>query len=107
MTRQKHEFPEGDVIGSIPHIRFPENNEYRFLMDYGIFRNVPPNINFYPVHETGNGLMTFIGDGYGVRDEYTKKFGIAGNYGSGSISIYVDDIPHLLEWCRKNFLTLN
>lgn len=96
--------PQGDTIGILPFIKFAENNEYRFCMDFRFFKNVPSNVKFYPVEEINNGLMTFIGDGYGIQQHHKEKFGLSGEYGSGSISIYTFDIPHLLDWCRKNLL---
>ena len=102
--QQKDKLPQGDLIGSIPFIQFAEDNEYRFCLDFSFTRNIPSHVRFYPFEEFGNGLITFIGDGYGILAEHSLKYGLVGQYGNGSILVYQDDIPHLLDWCRANFL---
>ena len=104
IKRQSQPLPQGDVIGSLPFIQFAEDNEYRFCKDFGFWKNIPSDVKFYPTEESNNELITFIGDGYGIQEHHKVKFGLSGKYGSGSISVYTSDIPHLLEWCRANFL---
>jgi hypothetical protein len=94
---------EKDIIGSLQYVRFAEDNEYRFSMDHGFYKNVPSDINFYPVAETGNGLIEFVGNGYGMSEEYKRK-GLSGEYGNGSIHVFNADIPHLVDWCRQNYI---
>jgi hypothetical protein len=84
-----------------PYILFSDINQYRYLMDFSVFVVVPDNVKFYPISETEN-YIEFIGDGYGVSEEYKSK--IEGEYGNGSIDVFKKDIPHLIEWCRNNFL---
>lgn len=89
------------VTGSLPFVRFASGNKIRFFMDHGLWEGLPDDIQFYPIDELDNGLIGFIGDGYGV---LKGKHSIAGKYGSGSIYIPKDQIPELVEWCRANFL---
>lgn len=104
MKKQTLILPQGEIIEKLPSIQFSEDNTYRFCKDFGFFRNVPSNVKFYPVEVTNNGLITFIGDGYGVSKTHTDKHGIVGKYGNGNISIFTEDIPHLVEWCTENSL---
>jgi hypothetical protein len=103
-TDTKPQCVQTDVIGSFPFIKFKENNEYRFGMDFNFFKGIPSDIMFYPISESNNGLITFIGNGYGILKEHKEKLGLSGEYGNGSIYVYASDIPHLLDWCRSNFL---
>jgi len=96
--------PEGDIINLGKQVMFAEGNQYRYCMDMRYFKGVPYGILFWPYEEYKNGLITFVADGYGITSDYKDKFGITGRYGSGSISVYGKDIPHLVEWCRANFL---
>lgn len=89
-----------DVTGSLPFVRFASNNEYRFGQDFRFFKGIPSDVEFYPVEESDNGLITFIGDGYGI----LPKYKLAGKYGNGAIFVFKADIKHLVEWCRANFL---
>ena len=87
------------VTGSLPFVRFASGNKIRFFMDFNTWEGVPDDVQFYPIDELHNGLIGFIGDGYGV----LPKYNAAGKYGSGSIHIPKDQIPELVEWCRANF----
>ena len=84
-----------------PYILFSEDNEYTYGMDFKILTGIPHNVKFYPIAETDN-CIEFIGDGFGILQEYKSK--IEGEYGNGSIDVSKKDIPHLIEWCRNNFI---
>jgi hypothetical protein len=43
----------------LPFIKFAEDNEYRFYQDFRFWKNVPSNVNFYPIEESKNGLMEY------------------------------------------------
>lgn len=81
-------------------IRFDKDNEYIYGQDFRFLKGVPSDIDFYPLEETRNGLIIFIGDKHGIRPEHN----LAGEYGNGAIDIRVTDIPHLIDWCRNNVL---
>lgn len=82
-----------------PYIMFEPNNAYRFGQDMGFGQNVPSDVKFHPMREVG-ATIEFIGHGYGA----SERRGVAGNYGNGAIYVYASDIPHLLDWCRKNYI---
>ena len=88
-----------DEIHSMSYIKFDENNEYRYFQDFSWWKGAPSDVMFYPVAETPNSIV-FVGDGYGIQDKHKMP----GKYGNGSIFIFKDSIPHLLEWCRNNML---
>ena len=90
-----------DVVKNLFSVRFGSDNQYRYFQDHCFYRGIPDNVDFYPTEEIGNGSMVFIGDGHGIQ----KKHGIVGEYGNGSIFVRIDDIPHLVEQCRANFLS--
>jgi hypothetical protein len=89
-----------NVTGSLPFVRFSSDNEIRFGQDHSFWKGLPDDIQFYPIEETQNGLMVFVGDGYGI----LPKHKVAGKYGNGAVYVFKDDIPDLVEWCRANFL---
>jgi hypothetical protein len=89
-----------NVTGSLPFARFASNNEIRFGQDFRFWQGLPDDVNFYPIEETQNGYIVFVGDGYGIRSEHK----LAGKYGNGAVFVVKDDIPDLVEWCRANFL---
>lgn len=90
-----------DEIKTVSFIRFKEGNEYRFMMDHGMYQYAPSDVDFYPVKEINGWLMEFVGDGYGVMPEHN----LTGRYGNGSIALLTKDIPHLINWCRDNFIS--
>lgn len=87
---------------SLPFIVFEENNTFRYQKDFGYWQNVPSDVRFYPVKEVNN-MIEFVGNGYGLTKEY-QKYGLFGQYGSGSIAVLISDIPHLVDFCRSNYL---
>lgn len=99
-TQQEPALQQTDVIRSLLVVRFASGNQYRYFQDHAFWRGLPSDVDFYPVAETHNGAMIFVGDGYGVQ----SKHGIAGKYGNGAVYVEIADIPHLVEQCRANFL---
>lgn len=91
-----------DVTGCLPFVRFNPDNKYKFYQDFRWWEGIPDNVNFYPESEKKDSIV-FVGDRHGIMDKHKQK-GISGEYGNGSIFVYKEYIPHLLEWCRANFL---
>lgn len=92
------------TTGYLPYVRFNEDNEIRFGQDSCFWKCIPDNINFYPIEETQNGLIVFIGDGHGILKSHREKYNIHGSYGNGAIYVFKDDILDIVDWCKKNFL---
>lgn len=86
----------------LPFVVFEENNTFRYQKDFGYWQNVPSDVKFYAVKEINN-MIEFVGNGYGLTKDY-QKYGLFGKYGSGSIAVLISDIPHLVDFCRDNFL---
>lgn len=90
----------GRIITTGGYLKFPEDNTFPFLMDFGSWQNIPSDIVFYPEKENAWGV-SFIGDGYGI----LPKHGLTGEYGNGSISVSAKTLgSEIVEFCRKNFL---
>lgn len=88
----------------IPFVRFYEYNGINFSLNEQMKKgsNIPDGVDLYPVEESDNGMIKFIGDQYGVSSEFDM---ISGQYGSGPIYVNKYDLPiSLLLWCRANFL---
>lgn len=99
-STQKEQPIVENVTESLQFVRFTSNNEIRFCQDHGFWKGLPDDIQFYPVEETPNGLMVFVGDGYGL----LPKYGVAGKYGNGAVYVFINDIPDIIDWCRANFI---
>lgn len=102
MENEIEKYANKDVTGNLYFVRFNPDNKYRFFQDMRWREGVPSNVNFYPESENDDSIV-FVGDGYGITNKHREK-GVYGSYGNGSIFVYKEYIPHLLEWCRVNFL---
>ena len=90
------------VTGSLPYVEFKEGNGITFGQDFSWWDELPANVRFYAVEETGSNIW-LIADRYGIQKN--NKWGLAGNYGNGRVCVSTKDMPKdLLEWCRANFL---
>ncbi len=90
------------VTGSLPYVEFKTGNGIKFGQDFSWWDELPPNIRFYAVEETGNNIW-LIADRYGIQKD--NKWGLAGEYGNGRVCVSKNDMPvELLEWCVANFL---
>lgn len=91
------------ITENLPFVRFSNNNEIRFGQDFRFWKGLPEDVDFFPIEETANELMMFVGDGYGILPEHK----ITGRYGSGAIYVFKCDMSdELIEWCRENFLQI-
>ena len=94
-----------EQVERLPRIKFPAGNSVRFLMDFGCYKGLPSNLDFYVVGPApGNlGMVELVARGYGIK----------GDYGSGSIFMKLTEqprereekeIPGKLEWYEDRLL---
>ena len=89
------------VTGSLSFVKFKPDNNMRYGQDFGFLKDIPSDIQFYPIEETSNGLMVFVGDKHGIRPHHNLQ----GTYGNGAIYVFKSDMSdELIAWCRSNFL---
>jgi len=72
------------------YIQFEPDNNLRFFMDHRLWENIPSEIKFYPVKIFTNGLVDFVGEGYGSKEKY----------GNGSITLFQKDLESVMEWVK-------
>jgi hypothetical protein len=75
-------------INQLISIKFDTNNEIPYYQDHGFHKNLPDDVNFYPI-EMDDRFIVLIGDGYGIMEKHGLS--LDGSYGNGSISILRKD----------------
>lgn len=106
-TEDSKDFIYGVDNNDNAYFRFPVDNNIKYLQDFSVLEGtIPPHIKFYPTDILSNGLITFIGDGYGILNHHRLN-GINGGYGCGAISIYSKSLPdEFVAWCKSNLLLI-
>lgn len=85
-----------------PYVMFPEDNSIRFYSDFSVWEGVPSDRKFYPIDGSSNpkDFITLVANGYGILKN--NKYGLKGEYGSGSISVPNDLFSEeVIEWASK------
>jgi len=77
------------------YIQFEPDNIVRFCLDHRLWENIPSEIKFYPTKIFQNGLVDFVGEGYGSKEKY----------GNGSIALFEKDLEPIMEWIKLNLCT--
>lgn len=89
--------------GTLSFVEFPEHNNIIYYQDFGVKKNIPAGIKFYPESISTNNEIWFIGDRHGVLPN--NPYGLTGEYGSGKINVPIRELPvDLVEWCRYHLL---
>lgn len=94
------------VTSSLNCVEFKEDNNIAFYQDFGFFKGLPSGVKFYPqkvdVQPSTEGVW-FIADRHGISKG--NKYGLAGEYGNGSLFVTRADLSErLFEWCKANVL---
>lgn len=74
------------------YIQFEPDNNLRFFMDHRLWENIPSEIKFYPTKVFNNGLVDFVGEGYGSKEKY----------GNGSITLFQKDLEPIISWVNEH-----
>ena len=77
------------------YVQFEPENYLRFFVDHRLWMNIPSDVKFCPTKIFDNGLVDFVGEGYGSKNKY----------GSGSITLFQKDLEPIIEWIKLNLCT--
>ena len=106
LQKEKETYDSFEHNKDVPYIQFEKDNKYKFYMDFSFYKNIPDDVRFYPVRiNNNNDSVEFIAVGYGITQSDKEQYGLIGNYGSGCIHVYIDQIPHLMGEIKSKLLS--